>query len=124
MDVSLGVFVFNKTSLPKNDCERYKSMADIEEGLLFRAKIGYYSILKYERDGESVAITLMDQTSTCGQKMYKTGLENVEVLLLQEHEKFMHAKQLETADMEAGLMFESQLRGALNTIELSMDIRK
>ena len=47
VDVSLGVFVFNKTALPESDCDKFRSMADIEDGLLYQAKIGNYSILKY-----------------------------------------------------------------------------
>ena len=53
--------------------------------------------------------------------MFRTGIQNVEVLLLKEDEEFLHAKHVEVADMEAGLLFESQLRGALNSIELSLD---
>ena len=95
VDAAVGVFVFNKTSLPKNDCEKFRSMADIEEGLLYKAKIGNYSILRYSRDNETVAVTLTEQTSACGHNMFRTGIQNVEVLLLKEDEEFIHAKHVE-----------------------------
>ena len=36
------------------------NVADIEDGLLYRAKIENYSILKYARDNETVAVTLTE----------------------------------------------------------------
>ena len=60
VDVTMGVFVFNKTSLPENKCEKYRSMADIEDGQLYKAKLGNYSIMKYSRDNETIAVTLTE----------------------------------------------------------------
>ena len=35
-DSALGTNVFNKTGLPRTKCEQYRSVAEIEEGLLFK----------------------------------------------------------------------------------------
>ena len=35
-DAELGTIVFNKTGLPRTECEQYRSVAEIKEGLLFR----------------------------------------------------------------------------------------
>ena len=53
--------------------------------------------------------------------MYRTGIPNVQVLLLEKEEDFLNNKQLEISDMEEEILFESDLRGAMNTIELSID---
>ena len=38
-DAALGTIVFNKTKIPRTDCEQYRSVAEIKEGLLFRSKL-------------------------------------------------------------------------------------
>ena len=57
-DTSVGTVVFNKTSLPQNRCEEFRSVARISDGLLFRSKLNNFFIYQYSRDGESIAITL------------------------------------------------------------------
>ena len=53
--------------------------------------------------------------------MYRTGIPNVQVLLLEAEEEYLNNKHLEVSDMEKDILFESELRGAMNTIELSID---
>ena len=53
--------------------------------------------------------------------MYRTGIQNVQVLLLEEEEEFLNNKRLELANMEEEILFESELRGAMNSIELAID---
>ena len=119
-DAALGIFVFNRTVLPTNECEQqYRSMADISKGLLFRSKLGEFSILRYTRDYETIAITLDEQTKSCGRAMYRTGIPNIQVLLLEKEEEFLNAEHLKISDMEEEILIESELRGALNTIELA-----
>ena len=57
-DATLGVIVFNRVSLPANKCERYRSISDIPDASLFKSKIADFSILRYLRENQSVAITL------------------------------------------------------------------
>ena len=38
-DSALGTIVFNKTGLPRTECEQYRSVAEIEEGLLLKSKL-------------------------------------------------------------------------------------
>ena len=80
-DSTLGVIVFNRTTLPANRCERYRSIADISDASLFKSKIADFSILRYLRENQSIAITLDTKISSCGRDMYKTGITNIEVLL-------------------------------------------
>ena len=44
-----------------------------------------------------------------------------QVLLLETEEEFLNNKHLEVSDMEGEFLSESELRGAMNTIELSID---
>ena len=73
-DAALGTIVFNKTKIPKTNCKEYRSMAKIHEVLLYKAKLGEFSIFKYVRDGESVAVTIDQQTRSCSREMYRTGI--------------------------------------------------
>ena len=57
-DAALGTIVFNKTTVPKTSCEEFRSVAKINDGSLYRSKLGKFYIYQYTRDGESVAITL------------------------------------------------------------------
>ena len=68
-----------------------------------------------------MAVTIDQQTRSCGRAMYGTGIQNVVVLLLEEEENFLNNKHLELADMEEQILFESELRGAMNSIELAID---
>ena len=56
-DSVMGVFVFNKTGLPNNECQHLKSIANIETTSLYMSKLGFFSILKYEK----VAAPLMNR---------------------------------------------------------------
>ena len=107
--------------MPKTNCEEYRSVAKINEGLLYKSKLGEFSIFKYVRDGESVAVTIDQQTRSCSREINRTGIPNIQVLLLEEKEEFLNNKHLELAEMEEEIMFESELRGAMNSIELAVD---
>ena len=43
-DSDLGTIVLKKTGLLRTKCEQYRSVAEIEEGLLFKSKLGDFSI--------------------------------------------------------------------------------
>ena len=45
-DAALGTIVFNKTKITKTNCEEYRSMAEINEGMLCRSKLGDFLIFK------------------------------------------------------------------------------
>ena len=62
-DSALGTIVFNKTGLPRTECEQYRSVAEIEEGLLFRSKLGDFLIFWYTRDNNTIARFSEQQTS-------------------------------------------------------------
>ena len=108
-DAALGTIVFNKTKIPRTECEEYRSVAEIKEGMLYRSKLGDFSIFKYTRDNDTVAVTIDQQTRSCNRAMYRTGIQNVQVLLLEEEEEFLDNKHLELADMEEEILFESEL---------------
>ena len=88
---------------------------------MFRSKLGDFSIFRYTRENDTVAVTIDQQTKSCGRAMYRTGIPNVQVLLLEKDEDFLNNKHLEISDMEEEILFESELRGAMNSIELSID---
>ena len=77
--------------------------------------------MRYTRENDTIAITLDQQTTSCGQAMYRTGIPNVQVLLPEAMEDFLNNNHLEVSDMEEEILIESELRGVLNTIELSID---
>ena len=76
-DSALGTVVFNKTGLPRTECEQYRSMAEIEKGLLLRSKLGDFSIFRYTRENNTIAVTIDQQTKSCGRAMYRTGIPNI-----------------------------------------------
>ena len=120
-DSILGMFVFNRTILPTNECQRYRSIADISEASLFRSNLGDFSILQYTRDNQTVVITLHHHVTSCRQTIYRSGIPNIKVLLLKGEEEFLQAKHMETEEMLEEVLLESELRGALNSIKLSLD---
>ena len=87
-DSALGTIMFNKTGVPKTECKQYQSVAEIEEGLLFRSKLGDFSIFRYTRENDTIAVTIDQQTKSCGRAMYRTGIPNVQVLLLEKKKNF------------------------------------
>ena len=107
--------------MPQNRCEEFRSVAKITDGLLFRSKLNNFFIYQYSRDGESIAITLNQNTRSCGRKLYRTGIPSVHVLLLEDNEGFLDNKGLSLVEMEDDILFEAKIRGAMNTVELSTD---
>ena len=96
-------------------------MAKISEGLLFRSKSNSFFICKYSRDGESIAVTLHQNMKSCGKKFYHTGIPGVHVVLLEDNEGFLENKGLSLVEMEDDIIFEAEIRGAMNSVELSND---
>ena len=88
---------------------------------MFKSKLGDFSIFLYTRENDTIAVTIDQQTKSCGRAMYRTGIPNVQVLLLEAEEEFLNNKHLELSDMEDEILFELELRGAMNTVELSID---
>ena len=87
-DTALGTIVFNKTMVPKTSCDKFRSVAKITDGSLYRSKLGEFSIYKYIRDEESVAVTLNQQQRSCGRRLYQTGIPNIHILVLEGKEDF------------------------------------
>ena len=88
---------------------------------MFRTKLGDFSIFKYTRDNDTVAVMIDQQTRSCDRAMYRTGIPNIQVLLLEEEEEFLNNKHMKMSEMEEEILFESELRGAMNSVELSID---
>ena len=93
-DANVGTIVFNRTNLPRNRCQEYRSIANIENGQLFHSKLDNYAIYRYERDEEQVAITLNQNIKTCGRVLYRTGIPEIHVMLVEEHEHFLENEKL------------------------------
>ena len=120
-DVNVGTVVFNRTNLPRHRCEEFWSISTIEDGELFQSKLDKFVIYRYERDEEQVAITLNQNIKTCGRVLYRTGIPEVHVMLIEENEQFLENEKLKLMEYEEGVIFEAELRGAMNSLELSTD---
>ena len=44
VDISLGRIIFNRTMVPRNTCEEFRSVAKIESGGLYMSKIDNFGI--------------------------------------------------------------------------------
>ena len=106
---SVGTIVFNKTTLPQNRCQHFRSVAKITDGLLSRSKSNSFFIYHYSRDGESIVITLNQNIRSCGKKLYRTGTPGVHVLLLEDNEGFLENKGLSLVEMEDDIIFEAEI---------------
>ena len=121
-DVSLGRIIFNRTMIPRSHCEEYKSIAKIETGGLYMSKVDNYGIYAYYRNGERVAVTLSQKIKACGRTLYMTGIPNVFVTLIEDHEPFLENKKLMAMENNENMMIEAEIRGTMNSIELSTDV--
>ena len=120
-DVNIGTIVFNITNLPRHRCEEFRSIATIEEGELFQSKLDRFAIYRYTRDEEQVAVTLNQNIKMCGRLLYRTGIQEVYVMLIEEDEQFLENKKLKVMEYEEGILYEAELRGVMNSLELSTD---
>ena len=109
-------------TIPRNRCQEYRSVAKIENGELFHSKIDDYAIYRYTREEEEVAITLSQKTRTCGRVLYRTGISNIHVVLIEDHEQFLENEKLKLMEFDEELIFEVELRGTMNSLELSTDM--
>ena len=120
-DVNVGTVVFNQTNIPRNRCQEFRAIANIDNGQLFHSKLDKFAIYRYERDEEQVAVTLNQNMKTCGRVLYRTGIPDVYVMLIEENEQFLENEKLKPMEFEEGTIFEAELRGAMNSLELSTD---
>ena len=122
VDVSLGRIIFNRTNIPRHRCEEYKSIAKIETGGLYMSKVDNFGIYAFYRKSERVAVTLSQKIKECGRTFYMTGIPNVFVVLIEDHEPFLENEKLSNMENDENTMLEAEIRGTMNSIELSTDI--
>ena len=122
VDVSLGRIIFNRTNISRNTCQEFRSITRIESGGLYESKIDNYSIFQYYRDGERIAVTLSQRTRVCGRILFRTGIPNVYVTIIEDHEPFLDNKRLRAMETDESLLLEAEIRGTMNSIELSTDM--
>ena len=91
-------------------------------GELFQSKLDDYVIYRYTSDEEKVAITLNQNTRTCGRVLFQTGIPDIHVVLIEDHEHFLENEKLQLKEFDEGLIFEAELRGTMNSLELSTDM--
>ena len=53
--------------------------------------------------------------------MYETGINNIFVVLVSDEEEFLDIKKLQVSEYNRDVIYEAELRGALNSLELSTD---
>ena len=68
-----------------------------------------------------MAITLNQNTKTCGRVLYRTGIPDIHVMLIENHEQFLENEKLKLMEFDEGIIFEAELRGTMNSLELSTD---
>ena len=86
------------------------------------SKIDNFGIYTYYREGERVAVTLSQKTKACGRTLFMTGIPNIFVILVEDHEPFLENKKLLTMENDENMMLEAEIRGTMNSIELSTDV--
>ena len=109
IDANVGTIVFNRTSIPRNRCQEYRSVAKIENGELFHSKLDDYAIYRYTRDEEQVAVTLSQSTRSCGRTLFRTGIPDIYVVLIEDHEHFLENEKLKLMEFDEGLLFEAEI---------------
>ena len=120
-DIVYGTVVFNITGLPRSRCESFRSIAKVNDGEILQSKLEKLAILRYKKKDEEVAVTLNKHTQICGRKMFETGIKNVFVVLISEEEEFLDNKKLQVSEYTTDVIYEAELKGALNSLELSTD---
>ena len=54
--------------------------------------------------------------------LYRTGIPNVFVLIVEDHEPFLENNRLKAMETDESLLLEAEIRGTINSIELSTDM--
>ena len=65
---------------------------------------------------------MSQSTNICGRIFYRTGIPNVYVLLVEDHKPFLENKRLKAMETDESLLLEAEIRGTINSIELSTDM--
>ena len=89
-------------------------MTKIENGELFHSKLDDYAMYRYTRDGEQIAVTLSQSTRSCGRILFRTGIPDIYVVLIEDHEHFLENEKLKLMEYNEGLFFEAEIRGTMN----------
>ena len=86
------------------------------------SKVDNFGIYAFYRKSERVAVTLSQKIKECGRTFYMTGIPNVFVVLIEDHEPFLENEKLSNMENDENTMIEAEIRGTMNSIELSTDI--
>ena len=54
--------------------------------------------------------------------MFRTGIPDIYVVLIEDHEHFLENEKLKSIEFDEGLILEAEIRGAMNSLELSTDM--
>ena len=54
--------------------------------------------------------------------MFRTGIPNIYIVLVEDHEDFLENKKLKIMEFNEGLLFEAEIRVTMNSLELSTDM--
>ena len=52
-----------------------------------------------------MAITLNQNIKTCGRVLYKTGIPEIHVMIVEENEQFLENEKLKLMEFEEGVIF-------------------
>ena len=61
-------------------------------GELYHSKLDDYAIYKYTREEEKIAVTPSQSTRSCGRILFRTGIPDIYVALIEDHEPFLENK--------------------------------
>ena len=54
--------------------------------------------------------------------MFRTGIPNIYIVLVEDHEDFLENEKLKIMEFNEDLLFEAEIRGTMNSLELSTDM--
>ena len=65
---------------------------------------------------------MSQKTRVCGRILFRTGIPNIFVAIIEDHEPFLENRKLRAMETDEGLLLEAEIRGTMNSIELSTDM--
>ena len=57
-----------------------------------------------------------------GGSKFRTGIPNIYVAIIEDHEPFLENRKLRAMETDEGLLLEAEICGTMNSIELSTDM--
>jgi hypothetical protein len=120
-----GIFVANKTDIPKDACQTAQSVWTSSNVTIHKSRHPQHSdvieITGVHTHSERLSMILKTQTQVCGRTVYSTAVQEMFVLYLSDHDAPLNKHPIHNDKLDQWIYVKSMIMSTVTSTELSLD---